>query len=346
MDEKNQVSDEVKAAAAKRAAEARKAAQAKKAGGATRTAPKKDDAEEKPAKKPAPKKAAPKKEAPKKEEPEEEAEPEEEEEPVKEEKPAKKERLEVKQTDEEKKSVKGLRTGAIILWAVALLCEIAAFIFLKFEALNHTVIDQLGNVARNWAISDPEMVLLIGVLILDAVLCVIAAQLWKKSNRISPCLADSKLVRTLWHQLGVIMALVCLLPIGIVLIIKSDKLDKKTKTILTVAVAAIILAVGTSSVDFKQPSQEKVEELQQEAIASNAGNTVYWTTFGKSYHFDRNCRYIAGKATVEEGGTLNDGTLDDAFAANRWDPCNACAGGAEAAAAEDTTDTEALEPAA
>ena len=64
-------------------------------------------------------------------------------------------------------------------------------------------------------LADMEMQLLIGALVLDAIFCVVAAQLWKKSNRIKPCLASSKVVRTLWHQLGVIMVLVCFLPIGV-----------------------------------------------------------------------------------------------------------------------------------
>ena len=52
---------------------------------------------------------------------------------------------------------------------------------------------------------------------------------------------------------------------------------------------------------------------------------------------------------VAEGGTLYRGTLDEAFAANRWDPCDTCAGGDQAkldeAAADDTTETTEEQPA-
>ena len=88
--------------------------------------------------------------------------------------------------------------------------------------------------------------------------------------------------------------------------------------------------------------------MQQEAQAEAVGE-VYWTKFGQSYHFDRNCPYIKDKTPAAEGGTLFAGTLDDAFAANRWDPCDTCAGGAQAkldeAAGTTTTDTTAEQPA-
>ena len=60
----------------------------------------------------------------------------------------------------------------------------------------------------------------------------------------------------------------------------------------------------------------------------------------------RNAESLASELAAfanSEGGTLYAGSLDDAFAANRWDPCDTCAGGAEAklddAAAGDTIDT-------
>ncbi len=217
-----------------------------------------------------------------------------------------------------KGSVKGLRIGAIILWVLALAAEVAAFFAFSYA---------LRNGAQNW--NDPEFLLMIGALVADAIFCIIAAQLWKKANRIRPNLSDSKLVRTLWHQLGVIMVLVCFLPIGIFLLAKSDKLNKKTKTILIAILAVLLVGAGTASADFQQPSEEQVQQLQQEAQAEAVGE-VYWTRYGYSYHFDRECPYIVGKTPAADGGTLYAGSLDDAFAANRWDPCDTCAGGAEA----------------
>ena len=310
--EKKSVSDAAKAEAAKRAAAAKKAAQSKT-----------------PVSKSAPAKAAPAKPAPKKA-------------------PAKPETIEevlgsTNDSVEEapasggKGSVKGLRIGAIILWVLALAAEVGAFFAFSYAMRNQAL-----------TLADLEMQLLVGALVLDAIFCIIAAQLWKKANHIRPNLSDSKLVRTLWHQLGVIMVLICFLPIGIFLLAKSDKLNKKTKTILIALLAALFLGAGAASVDYHQPTEAQVQQMQQEAQAEAVGE-VYWTKFGKSYHFDRNCPYIKDKTPASEGGTLYAGSLDDAFAANRWDPCDTCAGGAQAkldeAAGTTTTDTAAEQPA-
>lgn len=308
MEKKSTVSDAAKAAAAKQAAAAKKAAEAKK--GAPKAAPTKQAAPKAPKKQPAPK-------AP--EEVEEVA-------------------AEVAEAVEEEPArggnggnVKGLRIGAIILWILAIACEVGAFFAFSYA---------IRNGAQNW--KDPEFLLLIGALVLDALFCIIAAQLWKKSNRIRPCLADSKLVRTLWHQLGVIMVLVCFLPIGIFLLAKSDKLNKKTKTILIALLAALLIGAGAASTQFDQPNETEVAQLQQAATEEPGyTGTVYWTRFGKSYHFDRNCQHIVGKTLESEGGTLYQGPLDgenSAFANKRWDPCDNCAGGAEAKLNEATED--------
>lgn len=235
-----------------------------------------------------------------------------------------------------KGSVKGLRLGAVILWILALAAEVGAFFAFSYAMRNSAL-----------TLADLEMQLLIGALVLDAIFCIVAAQLWKKSNRIKPCLSNSKLVRTLWHQLGVIMVLVCFLPIGIFLLAKSDKLNKKTKTILIALLAVLFVGAGAASVDYHQPSDAEVAQLQQAATAeSTFTGTVYWTRFGSSYHFSPKCQALS--RTKPEN--LFSGTLEEAFAAHRYDPCDFCAGGAEAKADEaggDTTgaDTAAEQPA-
>ena len=306
--EKKPMSEAAKAEAAKRAAAAKKAAQSK--GSVSKSAPAK---------------AAPKKA------------------------PAKPETIEevLESTNEPvdeapasggKGSVKGLRIGAIILWVLALAAEVGAFFAFSYAMRNQAL-----------TLADIEMQLLVGALVLDAIFCIVAAQLWKKANHIRPNLSDSKLVRTLWHQLGVIMVLICFLPIGIFLVLKSDKLNKKTKTILLALLAALFVGAGAASVDYHQPNDEQVAQLQQAATeADGYDGIVYWTRFGKSYHFDRDCPYLA--RTTEEN--LFSGPLEGeegAFGHNRWDPCDYCAGGAQAkldeAAGTTTTDTATEQPA-
>ena len=221
-----------------------------------------------------------------------------------------------------KKSVGGLRAGAVVLWVLALAAEVGAFIMLSKMALNSFDVE----------LTDPMVLLFIGFIAVDAILCIVAAQLWKKANRIKPSLSNSAFVRTLWHQLGVIMALVCLIPIGIVFVVKSKEMNKRLRTILIVIMALLFAGTTALSVDYQQPSAEEVAQLQQAAE-----DEVYWTRWGKSYHFDENCQHI--RNSVEEnryegplGGVEEDGSLMDmdgtsAFENKRFDPCNTCAGG-------------------
>ena len=45
---------------------------------------------------------------------------------------------------------------------------------------------------------------------------------------------------------------------------------------------------------------------------------VYWTPGGKSYHYSRNC------TTLKRSKTIKSGTLQQALAAGKTDPCNVC----------------------
>ncbi len=293
--EKKQVSDEAKRAAAKKAAAARKAAVDAKAAA--------KDKEKEVAKDAAPTRSAEVDDTPVQE-------------------PEKK----VPATKADGSKVKGLRIAAIIMWVLALGAEVWAFIELHQLAVM-SVLNQEADLASLTQYPQAQLFLL--ALVLDLVLCIVAAQLWKKSNQIRPSLAKSPVVRTLWHQLGVIMALICLIPLGIVLLIKTKNLNPKVRTILLAAFAAILIGTTAASVDYKQPSKEEVAQLQQEAEAAAAAegiNEVWWTKYGKSYHFDENCRSLARS----NPDNISSGSLDDAFTANRWDPCDFCAGGAEA----------------
>lgn len=89
------------------------------------------------------------------------------------------------------------------------------------------------------------------------------------------------------------------------------------------------VGASTLSVDYNQPTVEQLQQLREEAKAEGVSE-VYWTHSDKSYHFNLDCPYIADKTPVADGGTLYAGSIDDAFADNHWDPCDACADGAQA----------------
>lgn len=198
-----------------------------------------------------------------------------------------------------KKSATGKRIAAVILWVLALAAEVGAILMLN---------------GRWYIPEDQKMYWLIGALVIDLILVIIGSQLWKKSNRLDPASKQSSVKFFLWNNMGFIAAVVCFLPVVILLLANKD-LDAKTKKIVTVvAVIALILA-SVFSIDFNPVSAEELAEAQQ-----TVGNgSVYWTQFGKSYHLDPNCHTLMRSSKVYRG------TIEKAFEANRTDPCDFCA---------------------
>lgn len=198
-----------------------------------------------------------------------------------------------------KKSATGKRIAAVILWVLALAAEVGAILMLN---------------GRWYIPEDQKMYWLIGALVIDLILVIIGSQLWKKSNRLDPASKQSSVKFFLWNNMGFIAAVVCFLPVVILLLANKD-LDAKTKKIVTVvAVIALILA-SVFSIDFNPVSAEELAEAQQ-----TVGNgSVYWTQFGKSYHLDPNCHTLMRSSKVYQG------TIEEAFEANRTDPCDFCA---------------------
>ena len=70
--------------------------------------------------------------------------------------------------------------------------------------------------------------------------------------------------------------------------------------------------------DFSPSSSEDLAAAQEAAEEIGDGS-AYWTQFGKSYHLDPNCQ------TLLNSSTIYNGTIEEAFDANREDPCNFCA---------------------
>ena len=219
------------------------------------------------------------------------------------EKPAKKKEQTVVQAEPVKGSAAGYRAGAIVLWILALACEFAAIMALT---KNFTIrFTNNGNTNM--------LILLIGFIVLDFIFAVIAAQLWKKANRIKPMSEKNKFLFYLWNEMGVIMACICFLPL-IILLLKSNKLDKKTKTIVTAIAAAALVIAGVASADFHPVSAEQKEEAE-----STITDDVYWTTFGHKYHLDLDCQAIVNSNTVYQG------TVTEAIESGRTAICSFCA---------------------
>ena len=192
----------------------------------------------------------------------------------------------------------GLRIGAVVLWAAAIIFEVLA-VLIVFGKINMTFL--------------PVMWQLIIMIVLDLACVIIGAQLWKKANRIKPASERNKLKFWLWNNMGVIACIIAFVPI-IILMLTNKELDKKTKAI-AVAVAAVALIIGgLASYDFEPISQEQ----QQTAMAAIDGQ-VYWTPYGHVYHTHEDCSHL------NQTDTLTVGSVEQAIAAGRERLCMTCA---------------------
>jgi len=192
----------------------------------------------------------------------------------------------------------GLRAGALILWVVAIVFEVLAFLMMQGKV-------SIGAI--------PTLYQIIGALVLDLICVIIGAQLWKKANRIKPASAKNKVKFWLWNNMGVIACIIAFVPI-IILMLANKELDKKTKAI-AVAVAVVALLIGgIASYDFDPVSLEE----QQAAIGAIDGQ-VLWTRYGKVYHTHEDCQ------ALNRTDTLIQGTVEQAIAANRTRLCYYCA---------------------
>ena len=197
----------------------------------------------------------------------------------------------------------GLRIGAVVLWILAIVCEVFAIM-----AILQYFIPPFGM---------SPLVFLIIMIVLDLAFAILAAQLWKKANHIKPMSEKrGKFLFYLWNELGVIMAVVCFLPL-IILLLKNDKLDKKSKTIAAIVAIVALLITGAASADYHPITAEQKEEAEQQ-ITTN----VYWTQFGHKYHLnadeENGCPYI-------RTSTVYEGSVTEAIESGRTTICSYCA---------------------
>ena len=210
-------------------------------------------------------------------------------------------------TPEAKKSARGLRIGAVILWVLAIAAEVVAilmltrYIFIPEESLVIWLIVALG---------------------VDLVLLVIGSQLWKRANHKDPASKKNKFKFWLWNNLGLIVSVIAFLPI-LILLLNDKKLDGKAKKLVSIVAAVALLIGGLASYDWNPISQEELTEAQVTANEIGDGR-VAWTTFGRRFHLYEDC------SSLNYSATLFIGTVAEASEAGRAELCKICEARAEA----------------
>ena len=200
---------------------------------------------------------------------------------------------------ERREKATGKRIAAFVCWLIALACEV--FVILS---LNKTV-----------TFGPYTLYVQIGLIVLDLILCIVGAQLWKRANDVDPASKANSVKYFLWTQMGLIAAAICLAPLVLYLVLKRNDLDKKTKKLLLPIAAVALVAACLLSVDWNPISEEDYNSTVAE-IGTNT--TVYYTQWGKSYHLNPDCQALKRSSLIFEG------TIEDALNAGRNDPCDFC----------------------
>lgn len=212
----------------------------------------------------------------------------------------------------EKSSAKGKRVCAVILWLLAIACEVVAIlnVFNKIELPKFS-----------------QMVWLIILIVVDLIFVVIGSQLWKKANHIDPASEKNKVKFWMWNNLGSLISVVAFLPLIIIVLTNKD-MDKKTKTVVSIVAACALVIGGLSSYDWNPVSKEKLEAARAEILANGNYDTnekgepvVYWLEHSKKYHINKNCSAINRSNTSDE---IMRGTIDAAYEHGLTEPCRIC----------------------
>ncbi len=205
-------------------------------------------------------------------------------------------------TAENRKKAVTFRWIAVVLWLLAIGAEV-----LTILVFNGTIY-MPGNILTY---------ILIGLGI-DLALVIAGSVLWKKSNRLDPASEKNKVKFFLWNNMGLLAAIVCFVPL-IILLLKEKDLDPKVKKIASIVAIVVAVIASAASIDWNPVSAEDLAQAQSDAAEYTVDGNVYWTQFGKCYHLTEECGSLANSATLYKG------TVDQAFEAKRSKPCSFCA---------------------
>ncbi len=208
--------------------------------------------------------------------------------------------VKIENSGDAKGRAKTKRILAIVLWVLAITCEVFGILRLTDKI---TWLDKVPFV--------------IGAIVLDLAFFIPGSLLWKKANHIDPISEKNKVGFWCWNNLGTILSVLAFLPI-IIFVLTNKDLDKKDKTIVTAVAAIALLIAGITSYDFNPVSSEQLERAQKEVIAEVGVDKVYWAKTGKKYHVDPDCPAFSQSEEIYEG------TVADAYERGLTDPCRRC----------------------
>ena len=202
-------------------------------------------------------------------------------------------------TPEDQKKAKGLRITAVLLWIVGIALEVLAFFLLiDYFHLPNTIY------------------FAIAALVVDLIAVVIGSLLWKRANRLDPASKKNPVKFWLWNNMGLFASLIAFLPF-IIVVLMNKELDVKSKRLAAIVAVVALLISGATGIDWNPVSAE--DKIASQLSADGLGNgEVYWSRFGKKYHFYSDC------SSLSRSEELTRGTVNEAFAAGRDSLCKIC----------------------
>ncbi len=211
--------------------------------------------------------------------------------------------IKIEQTGDPEKRATTKRIWAIVCWIIAIVFEVIGIL-----KLTHVI---------DWFPSLSLTYFLLICLGLDLLFFIPGSLLWKKANHIDPISEKNKTKFWIWNNLWTILSVLAFLPV-IIFIFTSKDLDKKSKKLVGgIAIAALVIA-WLASYDYNPVSSEQLERAEKEVLQVSPSGTVYWATYSKKYHVDKDCPAFSNSETVYEG------TVRDAYERGLTDPCRRC----------------------
>ena len=201
------------------------------------------------------------------------------------------------------KRAKTRRWLAILFWVIAIAFEVIGIL-------------RLTDVITWFSGMEMKYFLLI-CLWLDLLFFIPGSLLWKKANHIDPISEKNKAKFWMWNNLWTILSVLAFLPM-IIFVFTNKNLDKKSKNLVGgIAIAALVIA-WLASYDYNPVSSEQLLRAEQEVLQVSPSGTVYWATYSKKYHVDKDCPAFSNSETVYEW------TVRDAYEKGLTDPCRRC----------------------
>ncbi|MBN9606405.1 MAG: hypothetical protein J0G30_07325 [Actinomycetales bacterium] len=217
-----------------------------------------------------------------------------------------------KPTAEAKSSATGLRVGAWVFWALALVGEgLAIYWLVWLEPFKPTA------VAPWYLDSSIALYVLIGMLVGIGLLAVAGSQLWKKANRLDPAKRSEPFRFFVQNQLGAIVTMVAFIPL-IVLIFLNKDMDGKQKGIAGAVGIGVLVIATILGISWNPPAVEDhpVDEAQVAEYTTiveelTGADTVTWTASGTVYHL---CTDASAVNRSSADNAIYTGTVEAAHA--------------------------------